>query len=52
MESSSKRPARRAELAVPADRVPALVSRLATLPLTDLLIEPPSLEDAFLERYR
>jgi ABC-2 type transport system ATP-binding protein len=43
---------RRAELVVPADRVPALVARLATLPLVDLLIEPPSLEDAFLERYR
>ena len=44
--------ARHAELLVPADRVPALVARLATLPLVDLLIEPPSLEDAFLERYR
>ena len=43
---------RRAELLVAADRVPALVSRLALLPLRDLLIEPPSLEDAFLERYR
>jgi ABC-2 type transport system ATP-binding protein len=44
--------ARRIELLVPADRVPALVARLATMPLVDLLIEPPSLEDAFLERYR
>ncbi|HYN10717.1 MAG TPA: ABC transporter ATP-binding protein [Vicinamibacterales bacterium] len=44
--------ARRIELLVAADRVPSLVSRLATLPLLDLLIEPPRLEDAFLERYR
>ena len=44
--------ARRVELLVAAERVPALVSRLATLPLQDLLIEPPRLEDAFLERYR
>jgi ABC-2 type transport system ATP-binding protein len=46
------RSARRVELLVPTDRVPALVSRLAALPLLDLLIESPSLEDAFLERYR
>jgi hypothetical protein len=46
------RSARRLELLVPTDRVPALVSRLAALPLLDLLIESPSLEDAFLERYR
>jgi ABC-2 type transport system ATP-binding protein len=44
--------ARRVELMVAADRVPALVSRLAALPLLDLSIEPPRLEDAFLERYR
>jgi beta-exotoxin I transport system ATP-binding protein len=43
---------RHAELLVPADRVPALVAKLATMPLVDVLIEPPSLEDAFLERYR
>ena len=34
------------------ERVPALVGLLATLPLADVLIEAPSLEDAFLERYR
>jgi ABC-2 type transport system ATP-binding protein len=43
---------RRVELLVVADRMPALVARLATMPLLDLLVEPPSLEDAFLERYR
>jgi ABC-2 type transport system ATP-binding protein len=30
----------------------ALVVRLGTLPLADLVVEPPSLEEAFLERYR
>ena len=40
------------ELLIAADRVPALVARLAAMPLMDLLIEPPSLEEAFLERYR
>ena len=44
--------ARRVELLVAADQVPALIERLATLPLADLLIEPPRLEDAFLEHYR
>jgi beta-exotoxin I transport system ATP-binding protein len=44
--------ARRVELMVAAGRVPVLVSRLAALPLLDLSIEPPRLEDAFLERYR
>ncbi len=43
---------RRIELLVEAERVPALVGLLATLPLVDLLVEAPSLEDAFLERYR
>ena len=43
---------RRVELMVGADRVPALVTQLAALPLLDLSIEPPRLEDAFLERYR
>src|SRR5262245_4824301 len=43
---------RHVELLVPVERVPALVARLAAMPLLDLLIEPPSLEDAFLERYR
>jgi hypothetical protein len=37
---------------VAAQRIPALVERLATLPITDVTIEPPKLEDAFLERYR
>jgi len=43
---------RRVELLVDTGRVPALVGLLATLPLVDLLVEAPSLEDAFLERYR
>jgi ABC-2 type transport system ATP-binding protein len=42
----------RTELLVAARDVPALVARLATLPLADLTIETPSLEDAFLEHYR
>ena len=42
----------RVELLVAAQRIPALVARLATLPITDVTIEPPKLEDAFLERYR
>jgi len=42
----------RVELVVAAQRIPALVARLATLPITDVTIEPPKLEDAFLERYR
>jgi hypothetical protein len=40
------------ELLVQADRIPALVHALAALPLVDLAIEAPSLEDAFLERYQ
>jgi beta-exotoxin I transport system ATP-binding protein len=43
---------RRVELMVGEDRVPALVKQLAALPLLDFSIEPPRLEDAFLERYR
>jgi ABC-2 type transport system ATP-binding protein len=43
---------RRIELLVEAARVPALVSRLGTMPLADLLVEAQSLEEAFLERYR
>jgi ABC-2 type transport system ATP-binding protein len=43
---------RHVELLVPHGDVPALVARLGMLPLTDLLIEPPTLEDAFLEHYR
>ena len=42
----------RVELLVAAHRIPELVARLATLPMTDVTIEPPKLEDAFLERYR
>jgi len=44
--------ARHLEMLVAADRIPTLVSRLAALPLGDLRIEAPGLEDAFLERYR
>ena len=32
--------------------LPALVARLGMLPLADLVVEAPSLEEAFLERYR
>jgi ABC-2 type transport system ATP-binding protein len=39
-------------LLVAQEELPALVARLATLPLADLVIEPPKLEEAFLERYR
>jgi len=44
-------PARVVLLVAQAD-LPALVMRLGTLPLADLVAEPPSLEDAFLEQYR
>ena len=43
---------RRIEMFVPADRVPAFVRQAASLPLLDLLIEPPRLEEAFRARYR
>lgn len=43
---------RRIELVASAADVPALVERLARAPLADLLVERPSLEEAFLERYR
>lgn len=43
---------RRMELLVDAARVPDLVRDLAALPLTDAVIEAPSFEAAFLERYR
>jgi ABC-2 type transport system ATP-binding protein len=43
---------RRVALLVAQDGLAALVARLARLPLSDLVVEPPSLEDAFLERYR
>jgi len=32
--------------------LPSLVARLGMLPLADLVVEPPSLEEAFLEHYR
>ncbi len=40
------------ELLVAQADLPALVSRLGMLPLVDLIIERPTLEDAFLEHYR
>ncbi len=43
---------RHVELLVSHTDVPALVARLGMLPLADLLIEAPTLEDAFLEHYR
>jgi len=43
---------RRVELLVARHELPALVARLGMLPLADLLIESPGLEEAFLERYR
>jgi ABC-2 type transport system ATP-binding protein len=43
---------RHVELLVAHGQIPALVARLGMLPLTDLLIEPPTLEEAFLEHYR
>jgi len=39
-------------LLVTQEELPALVARLGMLPLVDLVIEPPSLEEAFLEHYR
>ncbi len=44
--------ARRIELLVPMDRVATFVKGLGSLPVADLQIEAPSLEDAFLEQYR
>ena len=43
---------RRITLLVAQEGLPALVARLGMLPLADLVVEPPSLEEAFLERYR
>jgi ABC-2 type transport system ATP-binding protein len=43
---------RRVELLVAQERLVALVVRLGVLPLSDLVSEPPRLEDAFLERYQ
>lgn len=41
-----------AELLVARAEVPALVRHLVALPVSDLTVEPLSLEDAFLEHYR
>ena len=46
------RDADRIELLVAARDVPALVAHLGTVALTDVTIEAPSLEDAFMEHYR
>ena len=43
---------RRVEMLVAQAQVPALVARLGMLPLADVVIERPSLEEAFLEHYR
>lgn len=43
---------RRVELLVAQPEIPALVARLGMLPLADLVVERPSLEEAFLEHYR
>jgi ABC-2 type transport system ATP-binding protein len=43
---------RRVELLVNAARVPDVVRDVAALSLIDVIIEPPSFEAAFLERYR
>jgi ABC-2 type transport system ATP-binding protein len=40
------------ELLVSQPQVPALIARLGMLPLSDLLVEHPTLEEAFLEHYR
>ncbi|MDO8666352.1 MAG: ABC transporter ATP-binding protein [Gemmatimonadales bacterium] len=44
--------ARRVVLLVMREKLPALVARLGMMPLADLLIEQPSLEETFLEQYR
>jgi ABC-2 type transport system ATP-binding protein len=43
---------RRVVLLVPQAELPALIGRLGLLPLADVAIEEPGLEDAFLELYR
>jgi beta-exotoxin I transport system ATP-binding protein len=43
---------RRIELLVPTDRVAMFVKRLGSLPVADVQIEAPSLEEVFLEQYR
>jgi len=40
------------ELLVAPAELPALISRLGMLPLADLVVERPTLEEAFLEHYR
>jgi beta-exotoxin I transport system ATP-binding protein len=40
------------ELLVAPASLPALISRLGMLPLVDLVVERPTLEEAFLEHYR
>ena len=42
----------RVEMLVARATMPALVRHLASLPIDDLIVEPASLEDAFLEHYR
>jgi ABC-2 type transport system ATP-binding protein len=43
---------RQIALLVAQEDLPALVARLGMLPLADLVVEAPSLEEAFLEHYR
>lgn len=43
---------RHVEMLVAQSQVPALVVRLGMLPLADVVIEHPTLEEAFLEHYR
>jgi ABC-2 type transport system ATP-binding protein len=43
---------RHVELLVAQSSVPALVARLGMLPLVDVVVERPTLEEAFLEHYR
>jgi len=43
---------RRVEMLVAQSQIAALVARLGMLPLADLIIEHPTLEEAFLEHYR
>ena len=43
---------RHVELLVAQSEIPALIARLGMLPISDLLVEHPTLEEAFLEHYR
>ena len=47
-----ERTPRQLTLLVAQTELPALVARLGMLPLADLVVEAPSLEEAFLEHYR